>query len=266
MLATDLALALDPALILERQGLDPDPWQAGLLRSAAAQTLLLTTRQAGKSTTVAALALHTALYQPGALVLLLAPALRQSQELFLKVMQGYTALDKPVPEREASALRLTLANGSRIVALPGTEATVRGFSGASLLIIDEAARVMDDLYYSVRPILAVSGGRLVALSTPFGQRGWFYSAWHEGDVAWRRIKVTAYDCPRISPAFLAQERQALGERWFNQEYLCSFEDTVGQVFSSESIFAAVSDAVLPLFGAAPPMEGDWDVQPLFGRP
>jgi hypothetical protein len=264
--APPLALALDPALILARQGLDPDPWQAQLLRSDAQQTLLLTTRQAGKSTTVAALALHTALYQPGALVLLLAPALRQSTELFLKVMQAYTALGRPVPERESSALRLTLANGSRIVALPGTETTVRGFSGAALLVVDEASRVGDELYFALRPMLAVSSGRLVALSTPFGQRGWFYSTWREGGAAWQRIKVTAHQCPRIAPAFLAQERQALGERWYAQEYLCEFSDTVGQLFSSESIFAAVTDAVRPLFGAAPSMEGEVYVQSLFGGP
>lgn len=265
MLATDLALALDPALLLERQGMHADPWQARLLRSTAQQTLLLTTRQAGKSTTVAALALHTALYAAGTLVLLLSPGLRQSQELFLKVMQAYTTLGKPVAEQEASTQRLLLANGSRIVALPGTEATVRGFSGVGLLIIDEAARVMDDLYVAVRPMLAVSGGRLIALTTPFGQRGWFHHEWTQGGANWQRITVPASECPRISAAFLEEERRSMGERWFAQEYLCSFEDTVDQVFSSESIFAAVSDEVQPLFGAAPMMEGDTYVQPLFSR-
>src|SRR5207244_4416310 len=119
-------------------------------------------------------------------------------------------------------LRLELANGSRIVSLPGDEATVRGFSGVALLVIDEAARVNDALYYSVRPMLAVSQGRLVSLSTPFGKRGWFHDEWFgEGD--WERVKITAEECPRIPATFLAEERRALGERWYKQEYLCSFE-------------------------------------------
>src|SRR4029434_3443645 len=96
-----------------------------------------------------------------------------------------------------SALRLELANGSRIISLPGDEGTIRGFSGVAMLIIDEAALVADSLYYSVRPMLAVSRGRLVALSTPFGKRGWFHDEWH-GAGAWQRLKVTAQDCPRIS--------------------------------------------------------------------
>ncbi len=246
MLANDLAMALDASILMRRVGLEPDPWQAALLRSSAQQALLLCTRQAGKSTTTGCLALHTALYAPGALVLLLSPSLRQSQELFLKVSTFYAALGKPVGKREASALRLTLENGSRIIALPGTEATIRGFSGVSLLIIDEAARVDDPLYYSVRPMLAVSGGRLVVLSTPFGKRGFFHETWANGGPAWQRTKITAYDCPRISREFLEEERASMGAWWFNQEYMCEFADTVDQVFSSADVMRAISADVQPL--------------------
>jgi hypothetical protein len=114
-LAADLALALDPATFADAAGLPPDPWQARLLRSNARQILLNCTRQAGKSTCTAALALHTALYQPGALVLLLAPALRQSQELFRKVKSFASALDLPNEAiEEESALRVELASGARL--------------------------------------------------------------------------------------------------------------------------------------------------------
>ena len=94
---TDLALALDPALIMARAGTPADPWQAELLRSEAKRTLLLCSRQSGKSTTTAALALWTAVYQPGALILLLSPSLRQSQELYRKVASFYTVLAGQAP-------------------------------------------------------------------------------------------------------------------------------------------------------------------------
>ena len=99
-------------------------------------------------------------------MLLLSPSQRQSGELFAKVVNFYRAAGEPVEATKLSALHMHLANGSRIQALPGTEKTVRGFSGVDLLIIDEASRVSDDLYFSVRPMLAVSGGELVALTTP----------------------------------------------------------------------------------------------------
>lgn len=263
MLASDLAAALDPAQVLTRQGLTPDPWQAALLRSTAQQTLLLCTRQAGKSTATAALATHTAVYEPASLVLIGSPSLRQSVELFRKMKACYYALGHVPAIVKDNQTSLELANGSRIEALPENETTIRGFSNVRLVIIDEAARVGDPYYYAIRPVLAVSGGRFVGLTTPFGQRGWFFQEWQQGGMDWQRVRITAHECPRISPAFLEQERRSLGERWFNQEYLCSFEDTIDQVFSSDSIFGAVSDAVAPLFGSASLEQGDAHVVPLW---
>jgi hypothetical protein len=245
-LRTLLALRETPAEVMTRASLAPDPWQLQVLGTPAAQVLLLCSRQAGKSTVAAALAVRAALLQPGALILVLSPSLRQSGELFRKVLSHFNALGRPVSVMGESALRVEFANGSRVVSLPGDEGTIRGFSGVTLLIIDEAARVMDDLYRAVRPMLAVSRGRLVALSTPFGQRGWFFEAWQSSEE-WERVRVTANECPRISEEFLASERKALGERWYRQEYLCSFEDTIDAVFSAEDIRAALSDDVKPLF-------------------
>jgi len=133
-----------------------------------------------------------------------------------------------------------------VVALPGTEKTIRGFSGASLLIVDEAARVADELYYSVRPMLAVSGGSLMLLSTPWGKRGVFYEEWTNG-TGWRRYRVPAWMCPRISPEFLEAERQRMPPLWFGQEYLCEFHETEDQVFSHDDIQAALLTDEAPLF-------------------
>ena len=251
-LAPDLALALDPARLAERTGVVPDPWQAELLRAAARQLLLLCCRQAGKSTAAAVLALHAALYRAPALVLLLSPSLRQSQELYRKVRDGYAALGALAPRAtEATALRLELANGSRIVSLPGKEATVRGFSGVDLLVVDEAARVPDALYQAVRPMLAVSGGRLALLSTPFGRRGFFWREWAEGGDGWHRVRITAEACPRIPPAWLERERAAIGEWWFRQEYGCEFVDAQDHVFGHDAVMRALTAEVAPLFEEEP---------------
>jgi hypothetical protein len=198
--------------------------------------------------------------------LILSPTQRQSGELFKKVRTYFGLVGVHVPIASESALRLELENGSRIVSLPGKEDTVRGFSGVDLLIIDEAARVSDDLYFAVRPMLAVSGGRLLALSTPFGKRGWFFSEW-SSDRDWMRVKVTAKDCPRITEEFLAEERLALGEWWFTQEYECEFRDAIDSVFSRESILASLTSKVTPLeIGFSPPegvpIENDIPTSPL----
>jgi hypothetical protein len=239
-------LYAEPDQLMALAGTPPDPWQSELLRTEASRLLLLCSRQAGKSTTAAALALKVALLMIDSLVLILSPTDRQSGELFRKILAGYRALGRPVPASAETLRELQLANGSRIVSLPGTEKTIRCYSGVALLIIDEAARVHDALYRSVRPMLAVSKGRLIALSTPFGKRGWFHEAW-ESDEPWQRLRITAEDCPRISREFLAEERRALGERWYRQEYQCSFEDVIDAVFSYADIQAALRDDVQPLF-------------------
>jgi len=243
--------ARHPVMLAERVGLTPDRWQADLLKSEARQMILLCSRQAGKSTVSSLLALHAALYQPMALILLLSPSLRQSQELFRKVKDSYNMLAaSAVTAREESSLRMEFSNGARIVALPGKEeATIRGFSGVSLLIVDEAARVSDALYQAVRPMLAVSGGRILALSTPFGRRGWFHHEWTEGGALWHRTKVTAHDCPRISREWLARERKQIGEWWYRQEYEVAFVESVDSVFAYDIIMRALDADVEPLFGS-----------------
>jgi hypothetical protein len=248
VLAADLGTALDPALVLDRMGTPADPWQADILRSTARELLLLCSRQSGKSTTVGGLAAWTAKYLPGSLTLCLSPSQRQSGELFRKVKLGLAALDvagEDLPED--NALSVQLANRSRVVSLPGKEATIRGFSGATLILVDEASRVPDPLYYAIRPMLAVSGGRIALLSTPWGKRGFFHQEWTEGGSAWHRVKVTAEQCPRISRAWLADERAKRGDWWYRQEYGCEFVETEDQVFSYEDVMGALSADVAPLF-------------------
>jgi hypothetical protein len=248
-LAEDLKLALDRVSFAKRLGLEPDPWQEDLLRSTSDRVLLNCCRQSGKSTMTGVIALHRALYHPGSLILCLAPALRQSQELFGKVLTFYRDLERPVSPQAERKLSLELENGSRIMTLPGTDKTIRGFSGAALLIVDEASRVADELYFAVRPMLAVSRGNLMMLSTPHGKRGVFHEEWTSGH-GWERYRASASEVPRISEAFLAEERSSLPARIYRQEYECSFEDVEDAVFAYEDVQAAISTEVTPLFGKA----------------
>lgn len=178
----------------------------------------------------------------------LAPALRQSQELFAKVAGFYRDLGRPVAPQGERRLSLELENNSRIITLPGSEKTIRGYSGAALLLVDEASRVDDALYFAIRPMLAVSGGSLMMLSTPYyGKRGVFYEEWTGGE-GWERYEVPASQCPRIPASFL-EERRGLPSWVYRQEYECSFEETEDQVVTTEMVERAVTSEVTPLFGS-----------------
>jgi hypothetical protein len=235
----------DPSLLLADAGLAPDSWQAACLRSDAARRLLLAGRQSGKSKAAAALALKAALLEAPALVLILSPTLRQSGEFFRdKFLPLWHALGRPGGGRPTQ-LTLEMQNGSRVISLPENEEGVRSFSAVRLLVLDEASRIADDLYRAVRPMLATSGGALVALSTPFGRRGWFYEAWEKGG-GWERYRVRADECPRIPADFLAAERRDLGERWYAQEYETEFCDVVGALIAQSDIDAALAAGAEPL--------------------
>ena len=233
-------LKADRAAVLTMAKVTPDKWQRDLLRAKPHRGLALCSRQSGKSTGAAADCMATAYTQPGALVLIVSPTLRQSQELFRKCVALHRALGRPVAAESISKTALELVNGSRVVALPGDPNGLVGFSNPALIVIDEASRVPDETYFSVRPMVAL-GGRLLLTSTPFGPRGFFHREWTEGGAGWNRLRVTADQCPRIPKTVLEDELRALGPKWFNQEYCCSFEDNAGAVFDHADIMAACAE-------------------------
>jgi hypothetical protein len=254
--------------------MEPDDWQRDILCSRPPRLLMCCSRQSGKSQTAAGLAVLEAATHPGSLTLIVAPTMRQSSELFRKVKELQAALVRgpgetvrapfrPVSLRKLyreglaqadadevvreTALQLETRSGSRVVSLPGKEASIRSYSAVDLLILDEAARIPDDLYRSVRPMLAISKGRLVALSSAWAKVGWFWEAAGKGKGKWERVTVTARQCPRISPEFLREEEEELGPRWFAMEYLCEFGDAIDALFTDEQIRQALDNNEKPLF-------------------
>src|SRR5262249_27489763 len=215
--------------LMRHLGLDPDPSQLEVLKSEHPRLLLNCARQAGKTTLVAFLGLMEALLGYKTNIFVVSRSMRQSREMFNRMIHYFKRMRKMSLERMTADV-LELTNLSKIVCVPFLDYTIRGFSAIDLLVIDEAARVPDELYKAVRPMLAVSKGRLIALSTPYGQRGWFWDAWARGGDDWQRVQIRADQCPRIDADFLEQERRALGESWFRQEYCCSFESVAGLVY------------------------------------
>ena len=152
----------------------------------------------------------------------------------------------PLPEQE-SLTRMELANGSRIISLPGSEKTVRGYSAATLIIMDEAARIPDELLASVTPMLATTDGRLIALSTPAGKRGWFYEIWQTMATTPAPYQGRGHRLRWISPEFLAAELKLLGPQRYSEEYCLQFVDNAEAVFLTSIIQAAFTSEVTPLW-------------------
>jgi hypothetical protein len=235
-----VAWAWDAASFAEdRLGFVPDPWQRQLLRSTSPWVLLNCSRQSGKSTTTAIVALHQAVYDPG-LVLCVSPSLRQSRELFAKIISFLKNLQPVEPLVEDNKSSCELVNGSRIVSLPGDPDTVRGYSAPKLVISDEAAYIPDAMVAAIAPMLAVGGGRQIDMSSPNGRRGHFYESWQYGEGA-ERIRIIGRECPRIDPDFLERMRKKLGPMLFAQEFEGEFIDADTSAFSTQLIEQALVD-------------------------
>ena len=232
--------------VREHLGFEPDRGQTRMLGSASKRGLLNCSRQWGKSTITAAKAVHQAYTEPESLTLVVTPSARQSGEFVRKAAGFARRLGMRVKGDGDNEISLEFPNRSRIVGLPGNETTARGFSAVTLMLVDEASRVSDDLYKTVRPMLAVSSGALWLMSTPFGSRGFFWEAWQRGGPEWERVRAPATECARIPRAFLEEERTAMGERWFRQEYLCEFVDSVSGVFEGNLVEEAITGDFEPL--------------------
>jgi hypothetical protein len=248
-MARDLARNLDPVLFAEDCGVTPDSWQAELLRSTSHRVLLLCARQTGKSAVTALLALWIATFECPALIIVVSPSQRQSGEMLRTIMIYHSRLSGALATLDESKLRVEFANGSRILALPGSERTVRGLAGVAVVIVDEAARCEDSLIAAVRPMLATSpgGGRLICLSTPAGRRGFFFEAWTKPGGDWTRVEVPASQCSRITKEFLDAEMRELGPMRYSEEYLLEFRDASESVFLGELIERAFTSEVTPLW-------------------
>ncbi len=229
-----------------RLGFRPDERQAEVLRSTAKRGILNCSRQWGKSTVTVAKALYRVLTVPGCLVLVSSPSKRQSAE-WMRKAKGLVARMGIKPRGDGdNAVSLLLPNGSRIVGLPRLEDTVRGFSAVSMLVIDEASRVSDEMYEALRPMLAVGDGDLWMLSTPRGKSGFFYETWEHGGPEWLRVLGPATECAQISKRFLEEQRRVMGADKFRQEHMCEFVGRGMGVFDRELVESMLDDDVEPM--------------------
>jgi hypothetical protein len=215
----EAAYRLDPVLwVRESLHMTPTPWQEGFLRAPrGASILALTARQVGKTTTAAWSIAHAMMFVAGSLSVIACPA--QSAEAVRRVREAL--LKAGVKLESDNVYGLELANGSRALALPGSDDSIRGLTVDGWIVADEAARLPEELIAALRPMRARRPqARFAMLSTAWSRSDPFWTAWASDDASFMRLKATADTTSELfAPGFLEQERRALGEHAFNREYL-----------------------------------------------
>jgi hypothetical protein len=247
----DLAYQIDPVLWV-RQVLDVEPtaWQREFLRAPrGASIVALTARQAGKTTTAAWAIAFFMLFTPGSLSVIGCPAQRQSGEAVRRVREILVKVGAELKSDHVYGLELK--NGSRVLALPSSDDSIRGLTVDGWIVADEAARLSDDLIAALRPMRARRPqARLAMLSTAWSRTDPFWTVWADEDPSWIRLKATA-DVPGLfSPEFLERERRALGEDNFKREYL-GVPIGAGASLFGWDLYERATQILVPLVPAGP---------------
>jgi hypothetical protein len=236
---TEPAAAPEPENIVEwaQSALDfhPDPVQTQVLTETNKRIMVLAPRQTGKSTAAAVRALYEAVHHDDSTILLASASGRQSGQILQKTRQLARQLDLEFGPPPPKCDGFTLANGATVVALPDSEETIRGFSAPRLIIVDEAAFASPEVFKALEPMLTVSGGTIILLSTPNGQTGYFYDQWHASNSPWARIFGTIEDCPRVDKQAIEDMKRTMAKADFQQEFECKFVAASGQFISLETV-------------------------------
>ncbi len=162
------------------------------------------------------------------------------------------AVFKELPRAEEwTKSSMVLQNGSRIVSLPASEASIRGYSACSLLLFDEARFIPDEVYLAARPMVASCNGTIVLISTSGTKQGFYWRAYEDESDTWEKYLVPIADSGRLSPSFVEEERRTHPPRWFDREYNCVFTDAEDAVFEADSLRKLFDPNIEPLFAGPP---------------
>lgn len=210
---------LDPTYTFtEAFGFSPLAWQVPYLESTD-NAVIVKGRQIGASTSAAAICIRYVRHFPNFLAAIVSPSMKQSTEVKLKAKNGLIRLGEDLVQDSQDTIGLD--NGSRIISLPGSPKSVRGWS-AGILIIDEAAFLDPETFLAARATVAATGGRTIVQSTPISPFGHFFDLFSVPDPGWTRYQVSSEDVSTISTAFLASEKLKLTDDEYAQEYLGQF--------------------------------------------
>jgi hypothetical protein len=247
----DAAYQIDPALWVRHVlGVEPAPWQEQFLRAPqGASIIALTARQVGKTTAAVWAIAHHMSFTPGGLSVIAAYAQPQSGEAVRRVRDVLVKVGAELKSEKVYGLELK--NGSRVLALPNSEDSVRGLTVDGWIIADEAARISSDLIAALRPMRARRPqARFAMLSTARSRSDPFWTVWADDAPSWMRLKATAESVSFFSEEFLKQERRELGENGFKREYLGIPGDGEASPFSWD-LFERATQIHVPLVRPGP---------------
>tara|TARA_Y100001938_G_scaffold147629_1_gene229268 strand:- start:701 stop:2293 length:1593 start_codon:yes stop_codon:yes gene_type:complete len=219
------------------------PFQSQLLEefNNHRYNVILKARQLGISTITAAYILWMMMFSRNKNILVIATKFQTASNLVKKVK----AMMKNLPEwMKITTISIDnrssfeLSNGSQIKA-SSTSSDAGRSEALSLLVVDEAAHIenMDELWAGLYPTIS-TGGRVIALSTPYGVGNWFHKVCSDAESGANDFFLTnlPWDVhPDRDQEWFENETKNLSKREIAQEYLCNFNASGETVIHPDDI-------------------------------
>jgi hypothetical protein len=193
-------------------------------------TVIKTCRQAGKTTTAAAVILWHVLFNESYTVAILANKLSTAREILSRVQRAFEYLPKWLQQGVVTwnKTNVELENGSQIIAASTASSAIRGYS-INFLYLDEFAfvprNIQDDFFTSVYPtIISGTNTKVVITSTPNGF-DLFYKIWTnsiEGRNEYVNFAVNWDSVPGRDEAWKEKTIANTSEDQFRQEFAAEF--------------------------------------------
>ena len=227
-----------------------DKWQEEIIGTKG-NICLRSGRQVGKSTVISHKVGIYATSHKNKNVMVISAVERQAYLLFEKILfyleQNHKKMIMKGKDRPTRS-KLKLTNGTVIHCLPTglSGMGIRGYT-IDLLIADEAAFIPEAVWDAVTPMLIMTGGDTILLSTPFGKGTYFhdafqrdnYTAFHkttEEVIREREISDEWTEAIRDTNLInLEHEKKTKTKLAFAQEYLGEFVDELMQLFPTKVI-------------------------------
>ena len=208
-------------------------------------TVIKTCRQAGKTTTSAAVVLWHALFNESYTVAILANKLSTAREILARVQRAFEYLPKWLQQGVVvwNKTNMELENGSQIIASSTASSAIRGYS-INFLYLDEFAfvprNIQDDFFTSVYPtIISGTNTKVVITSTPNGF-DLFYKIWInsvEGRNEYANYGVNWYDVPGRDEDWREKTIANTSEDQFRQEFEAEFLGSANTLISPNTLRA-----------------------------
>jgi hypothetical protein len=220
------------------------------------RSAVVTSRQAGKTTTAVCVILHYVLFNDHKTIALLANKGDAAREILDRIKTAFEALPKWMQQGviEWNKGSVEFENGSKIIASATSSSAIRGKS-VSFLYIDETAFVenWDEFFASVFPTIS-SGNttKILLTSTPNGLNHFHKTCRgaKEGTNGYTYTEVMWHDVPGRDEVWKKETLSSMDYDYekFAQEYECEFLGSSGTLIEGSKLKQLVADH--PLHDAA----------------